>query len=103
MPLEREAFEVYLNPLDDGPPRQVHVVVRHVDMLRGEQEHNRQGLPEKGTNLNLVTAWCWAALMRMGEYAGPYDRFRDTDLIGLEDGGSETVDPTQPVTTDASA
>lgn len=97
MALQRERFLVYLQ--DEKEQITEHrVTVLHVDMLRGELEHNRQGLPEKGANLNLVTTWCWAAMMRLGLYSKPFNLFRDQDLQGLEDDGKETVDPTQPGT-----
>lgn len=100
MALTLERFLVYLQ----DPNEQVtehQVTVRHVDMLRGELENARQGNPD-GAKLNLVTCWVWAACMRLGLYSGPYDRFRDQDLVGLEDDGKETVDPTQQGTPDAS-
>lgn len=100
MSLERERFLVYLQDPNENVTTHP-VAVQHVDMLRGELEHNRQGAPD-GAKLNLVTAWCWAALTRMGAYAGPFERFRDFDCVGLEDDGKETVDPTQPVTPDPS-
>ena len=96
MSLKRERFLVYLQ--DPNENVTVHqVAARHVDMLRGELEHNRQGSPD-GARLTLVTAWCWAALTREGVYTGPYERFRDFDCVGLEDDGQETVDPTPLVT-----
>ena len=97
MPLERERFTVYLNPLDDGPPRELSVTISHQDMMRAELELSRGGVPD-AAKLNLVTAWCWASLVRQGEYAGPWDRFRDLDCAGLEDAGTETVDPSQLAT-----
>lgn len=101
MALEREKFLVYVQ--DENEKVTEHqVTVHHVDMLRGELEHNRQGLPEGGARLNLVTAWCWAAMTRMGLYSKPYVTFRDMELLGLDDDGQETVDPTQPETPDAS-
>lgn len=103
MPLERERFTVYLDDPLTHELSSHDVTVLHVDMLRGELEHNKQGLPEKGTNLNLVTAWCWAAMTRLGLYAAPFTQFRDMDCQGLEDAGKETVDPTQPGTTPDSA
>lgn len=102
MALEREKFLVYLeDPLTQEVT--VHsVTIRHVDMTRGELEHLRQGGPERGAGLNMATVWCWAALTRMGLYARSFPEFRDNDCVGLEDDGTETVDPTQPVTTELS-
>jgi hypothetical protein len=71
-------------------------------MLRGELEHGRQGNPDTA-KLNLVTAWCWAACTRMGLYAQSFADFRDRDLVGLVDDGTETVDPTIPETPEGSA
>lgn len=101
MALERERFLVYLQDENENVTEH-KVTVLHVDMLRGELEHNRQGNPEKGANLNLVTAWCWAACTRLGLYSRSYPDFRDRDLQGLTDDGKEVVDPTQPGTTPGS-
>lgn len=101
MALERERFLVWMQ--DENEVVTVHhVTVHHADMLRGELEHNRQGAPEKGANLNLATAWCWAALTRMGDYSKPFPTFRDMECLGLEDDGKETVDPTQLETPESS-
>lgn len=100
MTLQRERYVVYLAPKDDGPPEEHHVTVSFQDQLRGELEHSRAALPDRAL-LNLTTAWVWAAMVRTGDYTGPYDRFRDIDCQGLEDDGQETVDPTNPGTTDA--
>ena len=101
MALQLERFIVYyLNP--EGETVERPITVRNVDMLRGELEHNRQGMPERGANMNLTAAWVWAALTREGDYTQPFSVFRDTDLLGMEDGGQETVDPTRPATSDAS-
>lgn len=96
MSLEREKFVVYLQ--DAGGKVTAHpVTIHHVDMLRGETMHTMTG-GTQGQGLNVATAWCWAALTRMGLYAGPYEQFRDQDCMGLEDDGKETVDPTEPGT-----
>lgn len=97
MPLEREKFLVYLQDENENVTVH-HVTIQHTDMLRGELEHNRQGAPEKGANLNLATTWCWAALTRMGLYSKSFAQFRDMECLGLEDDGKETVDPTQEET-----
>lgn len=101
MALQLERFLVYLQDPNENITEHA-VTVRHVDMLRGELENSRQGNPDSA-RLNLVTCWCWAACMRLGIYSGPFESFRDRDLVGLEDGGTETVDPTQPGTPGASA
>lgn len=96
MALEREKFLVYLQ--DSGGKVTVQpVTIQHVDMLRGETTHTIGG-GLTGQGLNIATAWCWAALTRMGLYMLPYEQFRDSDCIGLEDDGKETVDPTLPGT-----
>lgn len=100
MALERERFLVWLQDPNENITEH-SVTVHHQDMLRGESEHIRQGQSD-AARLNLVTAWVWAAMMRTGTYVGPYDRFRDIDLVGMEDDGKETVDPTQPATQDGS-
>lgn len=97
MPLKREAYIVHLNPLDDGGPTEHRVTITHQDMMRGEEAHLATGAPYKAA-LGLTTAWCWAAMMRTGQWAGTYVMFRDTAVAGIEDGGDETVDPTQPET-----
>lgn len=102
MPLEREKFLVYLQ--DENERITVHnVTIHHPDMLRGELEHNRQGAPDRGANLNLVTAWCWAAMTRMGAYAKSFPQFRDMECLGVEDDGKDRVDPTQLETPEPSA
>lgn len=101
MPLERERFLVYVQ--DENEAVTTHqVTVSHQDMLRGELEHDRAGAPDKA-KMNLVTAWCWAGLVRMGVYTKSFQHFRDMECMGLEDDGKETVDPTQPGTTSDSA
>lgn len=95
MALERERFLVTVQD-ENETITQHQVTVHHQDILRGELEHNRQGMPEKGANMNLMTAWCWAALTRMGVYTKSFAHFRDLECLGLEDDGKETVDPTHP-------
>lgn len=100
MALEREKFLVYLQ--DENEAVTVHpVTIHHVDMTRGEVVTMLEGTPEKA-GLNLATAWCWAAMTRLGLYSRSYTQFRDMDCVGLEDDGKETVDPTQLGTPDAS-
>jgi uncharacterized protein YvpB len=101
MALELERFRVYLQDLNENITEH-QVTVRHVDMLRGELENGRQGNPDTA-KLNLITAWVWAACTRLGLYALSFPDFRDRDLIGLEDDGKETVDPTTPETPEGSA
>lgn len=100
MPLERERFLVYVQDEHDTVTEH-RVTIHHQDILRGELEHGRAGAGP-GDRLNLMTAWCWAALTRMGVYAKSYQHFRDMECMGLEDDGQETVDPTLPETRDDS-
>lgn len=102
MALTREKFVVYVQDENENVTEH-KVTIHHQDMLRGELEHNRAGAPEKGAALNLITAWCWAALTRMGLYSKSYAQFRDMECMGAEDDGKETVDPTQTGTTAPSA
>lgn len=96
MPLQREKFLVYLS--DQNGAIVVHpVTIHHVDMTRAETMLQAMG-QSQSTGLNVATAWCWAALTRLGLYDRGLETFRDTDCQGLEDDGQETVDPTQPVT-----
>lgn len=94
--LERERFIVTVQD-PNGDMTAHHVTIHHQDMLRGELENHRQGNPD-GARLNLVTTWCWAAMTREGLCSVGFDQWRDFQLVGLEDDGTETVDPT-PVTT----
>lgn len=96
MPLIRQAYIVFVdNDPQTMTPTEHRVIVTHQDMTRGETM-----LPKAAGPLNMTTAWVWAALTRMGLYDQPYSQFAEFDCAGIEDGGSETVDPTQPGTTD---
>lgn len=101
MPLERERFLVYVQDENENIT-QHRVTISHQDMLRGELEHDRSQAPERA-KLNLVTAWCWAGLVRTGVYTKGFQQFRDMECVGLEDDGKETVDPTQLEPTPGSA
>jgi hypothetical protein len=94
MPLKRENFTVYLNGTDDGDPTEQLTQITHQDMLRGEAELVRSGAADNA-RLALVTAWCWASLVRGGHYTGPWSRFRDVDCAGVEREELSDVDPTQ--------
>lgn len=103
MPLERDQYTVYVQTDPLMEPKEYTAVITHQDMLRGETAV----LGEPGMNLKhgllLTTAWCWAALMRQGDYAGAWQTFRDVDCAGIDTTPEAVaVDPTQPVTTDAS-
>lgn len=102
--LERDRFTVYLALPDTVDQETVEktAVITHQDMLRGEAA--LLGAP--GVTLNqalaLTTAWCWASLMRQGDYAGAWQTFRDQDCQGIEPDGKVDVDPTQPATPEQS-
>jgi len=94
--MQREKFLVMVQD-ENETVTQHSVTIHHQDMLRGELELSRNGVPDTA-KMNLVTAWCWAGLTRQGDYTKSFAHFRDMECVGLEDDGSETVDPTQPVT-----
>lgn len=98
MPLERDSYVVYVNDPDGGEPREVTAVITHQDRLRGEKAHLDAAGAKYDEALGLTTAWCWASLMRQGDYAGAYQQFRDFDCAGIERGDPVVVDPTRPVT-----
>jgi hypothetical protein len=98
----RDTLVVYLpdpNAEDtDAAPLEKVATITHQDMVRGEKAHHDAGFPTEGGYLALTTAWCWASLMRQGDYSGPFQRFCDIDCAGLEKGDPATVDPTQQAT-----
>lgn len=118
MPLELPRYVVYLvdhsapsepnTPPDQLPVTEHLVTVHHADQLRAELELASAGVPARGTNMHLTDCWCWAALVRTGDYSGPWQRFAAQDCRGIQEpteaqgGGFLTVDPTtaggQPVT-----
>lgn len=102
MPLKRDTFKVYLNDPNaedaTADPLEKLATVTHQDMIRGEKAHHQAGYPAEGAYLAMTTAWCWASLMRQGDYAGPFDRFADIDCAGVEKAGPADVDPTQSAT-----
>lgn len=100
MALELEKFLVYVQDENENVTEH-RITVRHVDMLRGELVMAQEHVPESA-KLNLVTAWVWAAMTRLGAYSKSFQHFRDLELLGLEDDGKETVDPTQPETPEGS-
>jgi hypothetical protein len=96
--LHNPAYVVYL---PEG--REVTTEITHGDMLRGEFEANKQGLPAvKEAPMNHTTVWLWCALTRLGEYGEDYRTFK-AELLGIEsvkDASGEAtgtdVDPTRP-------
>lgn len=92
--MERPSFLVSVNGTDETP-RELTAVITHQDMLRGEQIVNSAEGGSRGSLL-LTTAWCYAALVRQGDYTGPWERFRDIDCDGIDKGSDVTVPPTIP-------
>lgn len=93
MALQRDRFKVYVLQTD-GSIGERTAVVNHQDMLRAERAvEDGQGGGIK-LAFGLTTAWCWASLMRQGDYAGAWQTFRDQDCQGMEDMEPVDVDPT---------
>lgn len=97
MGLERERYQVYVQDQDEKL-RELEATITHQDMLRGEQAMLGQPGITLGHGLLLTTAWCWASLMRQGDYAQAWQQFRDMDCQGMEKLDDVTVDPTAPET-----
>lgn len=105
MALKRQKYRVWLaGPVTtEGEDSTIEttIEVRHADMLRAEFEAKKQGIPpiSDGFPMNHTTVWIWCALVRLEQYAGPYQQFSQVDLLEFdsvkdEDGGSTDVDPT---------
>lgn len=101
MALQRDRFRVWVTD-PDGTMKECEAIVNHQDMLRAE--HALLGTPGGSLSeaFTLTTAWCWASLMRQGDYAGPWQTFRDQDCQGMEDMEPVDVDPTGRAIPDAS-
>lgn len=100
MPLRRNTYTAYLT---DG--REVVVDVLHQDQLRAETALAAAGIDYRTHPLHMTDAWVWAALLRM-EVIEKGTRLRDfqmTILAGLEEAGSEELDPTQSEATNGGA
>lgn len=98
MGLQRDRFLVYVLATD-GTIKEHTATIRHQDMLRAERAvEDGQGGGIK-LAFGLTTAWCWASLMRQGDYAGAWQTFRDQDCQGMEDLEPVDVDPTGQETT----
>lgn len=107
MGLQRDRFTVYVQARQgSGEPgtflaiSEHEAVITHQDMLRGERAVLDGNGDKLDAQLQLVTAWCWASLMRQGDYAGAWQQFRDTDCQGVEKLEAVDVDPTNPTTTE---
>lgn len=98
MPLERDRFRVWVQTAD-GEVTEHEATITHQDMLRAEQAIIGTPGGTIKAAFALTTAWCWASLMRQGDYAGPWQTFRDADCQGLEDMEAAVVDPTQQAPT----
>lgn len=106
--LRRRQYNVYVLERDADDPEgsgvEVHhlVEVRAQDQLRGELEAGKQRLPNaQDAPINNVSVWVWCAMVRLGLYVGPYQEFRNRDLVDFqgvkkEDGepAGDAVDPT---------
>lgn len=98
MALPKMRIRIWLNPKDDGDPREVVADVRHVDRLTAER--SLVALGANGLPLTMTTAWAWAALKRAGEYDGPFERFMHVDCLNLEplDDEDDEIPPTEEPT-----
>jgi hypothetical protein len=102
MGLQRDQYTVYVqDPTEDDKLLERVATITHQDMLRGEQAMLGQPGLDLGHGLQLTTAWCWASLMRQGDYAGSWQAFRDFHCQGVEKLGTVDVDPTPTETGDA--
>lgn len=72
------------------------VTINHQDILRAELELKRNGIDARNATFHLTNAWIWAALMRGGVYAKPWQVFKDEDCVGYDDAGEEEIFPTVP-------
>lgn len=107
MPLHRPSYDVYLNGTGEEPACH-RVTITHQDNLRGEAELARAGTPDQRARaLFLTTAWCYAALLRMEIYTGPFQRFHEIDCAGIEEPAEGEVlaeaDPTRQAADTVSA
>lgn len=102
MGLKRMQYDVAIEK--DGEVVEHRILVRHGDMLRGELEAGKQGLPSvQAAPMNNTTVWVWCALVREGLVDVDYREFKTTQLVALamvKDANGESqvtdVDPTQP-------
>jgi len=101
MGLQRNRFQVYVTR-PDGDLAELVAEISHQDLLRGEAAHLGQPGVSLDNALALTTAWCWASLMRQGDYAGAWPTFRDQDCQGIERLEAVDVDPTIRETPDTS-
>jgi len=101
MGLQRERFQVWVSDANDKLTEYV-ATITHQDMLRGEQALLGTPGMNLGHGLALTTAWCWACLMRQGDYSWTWQQFRDMDCQQVEKLDPVDVDPTHPTTSDAS-
>jgi len=93
MGLQRDRYTVYVSDTE-GNIRELVATVNHQDLLRGEQAMLQTPGASDKQYLGMVTAWCWASLMRQGDYAGAYQSFRDQDCQGVDKLDKVDVDPT---------
>lgn len=92
MGLQRERIRTYVLDLE-GVMQERVAIITHQDMMRAE----KAVMDTPGGNISaavtLATAWCWASLMRQGDYSGAWQQFRDQDCQGMEDMEAVDVDP----------
>lgn len=92
MGLQRDRYTVYVQD-EQEQLHEYEATVTYQDLLRGEAALAQTGTSQEHY-LTLATAWVWASLMRQGDYAGPWQRFRDQDCQGVDKLEPVDVDPT---------
>ena len=90
--MERPSFMVALDR-PEAEPVEIQAVITHQDMLRGESIIKVSG--SDGGNLMLTTAWCWASLVRQGDYTGSWEQFRDGACLMIDKGANVVIRPTR--------
>lgn len=101
MGLQRDRFRVYVNDLEASMVER-EATITHQDMMRAEKAIMDTPGGTIQAAFTLTTAWCWASLMRQGDYSGAWQQFRDQDCQGFEGMDPVDVDPTMRATPDAS-
>lgn len=65
--------------------REVSAEIRNPDRVRWDMTAAKHNWPSFQDSPFLgMTFLAWAALKRVGEYAGPWDKFRDEDCLNIE-------------------
>lgn len=102
MGLKRIQYDVAIEK--GGQIFEHRIEVRHGDLLRGELEAAKQGLPSVNVApMNNTSVWVWCALVREGLVDVDYREFKSAQLVALAavkdangDKVATDVDPTQP-------